>query len=372
MCAMAHASNEYLENPFTPTFGEAPAYLAGRQSILRNLRNAYKRQTRDPHLTTLISGARGTGKTSLLSVAASQAEEYGWVCVNVSAVPGMLQDIIERTKEAASHLLSSEASTKISGIGIGQFNVDFERTQPSMGNWRTQMNAIFQELEKTNTGLLITVDEVQPNLDEMVILAAVYQHFVREKKRVALLMAGLPHNVSQLLQDKSVSFLRRAKQVSIGRIADNEIAGALCKTVASGGRTIEDDAVANAKQAIDGFPFMLQLVGYHAWEACVGDCITKQDVATGTELAASEMKQEILAASWRSLSGKDREFLVALLATNGRSTIEEIAKHMGVSRSYAAQYKYRLLEQGLIAEPEKSVIEFALPVLAEYVAEQAV
>ena len=44
--------------------------------------------------------------------------------------------------------------------------------------------------------VLFSVDEVDPTLDEMVQLAAFYQHFVREGRKVAPLMAGLPHNIS--------------------------------------------------------------------------------------------------------------------------------------------------------------------------------
>ena len=60
--------------------------------------------------------------------------------------------------------------------------------------------------------MLFTVDEVDPTLDEMVQLAAFYQHFVREGRKVALLMAGLPHNISSLLNNKTVSFLRRSNR----------------------------------------------------------------------------------------------------------------------------------------------------------------
>ena len=72
------------------------------------------------------------------------------------------------------------------------------------------MSDMLDELAKTGSGLLITVDELDPNLDEMIELAAVYQHFVQEGRKVALLMAGLPHNVSSLINNKTVSFLRRA------------------------------------------------------------------------------------------------------------------------------------------------------------------
>ena len=363
---------DYLENPFTPTFGEAPLHLAGRRGLLGNLNRAYGRLARDPFLTTLVSGARGTGKTSLLTVAAEHAEKLGWVSANVSAVPGMLEDILERAQEGAAHLVAvDDREPKITGLSVGQlFGVELEYQTSPQGNWRSRMNRLFSALEATQTGLLITVDEVRPELDEMIHLAATYQHFVREKKHVALLMAGLPHNVSQLLQDKSVSFLRRAKQTTLGRISDSDIETALHKTVQSGGRSMNEDAVARALEAIDGFPFMMQLVGYHAWEQAIGQSITEHDVLRGTALATADMKQEVLAASWRGLSGKDREFLTAMLPDKNESTIETIAARLGVNRSYAAQYKYRLLEQGLIEEPETSVVTFALPVLREYVAER--
>ena len=58
---------EYLENPFTPSFGEVPAHLAGRQQIIRDLDRAFLSQRRRPELTSIFSGARGTGKTALMS-----------------------------------------------------------------------------------------------------------------------------------------------------------------------------------------------------------------------------------------------------------------------------------------------------------------
>lgn len=50
---------------------------------------------------------------------------------------------------------------------------------------------------------MITVDEIDASLDEMTKLVTVYQHFVREDRKVALLMAGLPYRVSSLLSGKS-------------------------------------------------------------------------------------------------------------------------------------------------------------------------
>ena len=47
---------EYLENPFTPSFGVVPAHLAGRQQIIRDLDRAFLSQRRRPELTSIFWG----------------------------------------------------------------------------------------------------------------------------------------------------------------------------------------------------------------------------------------------------------------------------------------------------------------------------
>lgn len=90
---------------------------------------------------------------------------------------------------------------------------------------------LLDQLGEKGIGLLITVDEVKVTVPEMKELARVYQRFVREGRNVALLMAGLPHSVSGLLNDEDVSFLRRARKHSLARIPDREIREAVALTV---------------------------------------------------------------------------------------------------------------------------------------------
>ncbi len=58
---------EYSKNPFTPTFGSVPPFLAGREHILRDINRGFINGPGDPNLSTIFTGARGTGKTALLS-----------------------------------------------------------------------------------------------------------------------------------------------------------------------------------------------------------------------------------------------------------------------------------------------------------------
>ena len=64
---------EYSKNPFTPTFGSVPPFLAGREHILRDINRGFINGPGDPNLSTIFTGARGTGKTALLSLLSETA-----------------------------------------------------------------------------------------------------------------------------------------------------------------------------------------------------------------------------------------------------------------------------------------------------------
>lgn len=360
-----------LKNPFTPTFGSVPPFMAGRERILNEIERGFQNGPGDPNLSTIFTGARGTGKTALLSYLSQRAAKYGWVSANVSAMPGMLEDILERAQEAAQDYVSRGSSVRMNGLSIGPVSASWEYTNVPEGNWRTRMNALFKELDRFDIGLLITVDEVRVDLDEMLEFAATYQHFVREGRRVGLLMAGLPYKVSSLLRNDSVSFLRRAQTHYLGRIADYEIAGALDKTVRKGGRGIASDALEAATKAIGGFPYMMQLVGYRAWEMNPeAATITKEDVNRGAEFARMEIRDRILETTYRELSDGDIRFLTAMLDDQDESRVSDIARRMGVSNGYASQYRRRLLEDGVIGERGRGLVGFDLPAFREFLAEK--
>ena len=359
------------ENPFTPSFGEIPLYMAGRQSVIDDVVRSFESARRRPELTTLFSGARGTGKTTILSLLANKAEERGWVTVGVTALPGMLDEIETETRRNASHLIEGESSLRLTGMEVAHVgSLSFEG-KPQRTTWRSRMNAILDELDEHETGLLITVDEVNPSNDEMIQLATTYQHFVREGRRVSLLMAGLPHNISSLLNDKTASFLRRAQSVQLGRIPDYEVEEALLKTIRSGGRSADQKGVDYAVRIIGGFPFMLQLVGYRAWNVNENSpVITFDDFEHGAAIARKEMQERILESTYRELSNGDVAFLAAMLEDPDESSVAELAHRLGKSSSSASQQRRRLLDAGIIGERRRGIVAFEMPFFREFLQER--
>ena len=358
-------------NPFTPSFGEVPARLAGRQTILATFDRAFSSTGRAPEHTSLITGARGTGKTTMLSVIAQEATRYGWICVEVTAAQGMLDDIVLRANKAASHLIEQSSNMHLSSTGIPDvLSVKFQQSDLAE-NWRMKVENILDQLDKTNTGLLITIDEIDPELDELKQLVMVYQHFVRENRRIALIMAGLPRNVSSLLSEKSVTFLRRAHLASLEPLGNDEVRDAVAKTIATGGRTIEDKSLNKAVEAIGGFPYLLQLVGYRMWDINPENkAISSNDVEIGISVATEEMERQVLQATYRDLSDGDIAFLKAMLCDQGDSKTADIAERLQVSTSQVAQYRRRLIDAGIVGERRRGVIGFDLPFFRNYLEKQ--
>lgn len=355
-------------NPFTPTFGRVPVLMAGRDDIVGDMERAFENGPGDPNLSTILTGARGTGKTALLLHLSRIALAHGWIAVNVAAISGMLEDILDQTQEAAAQFLSETDNVRLKGLTVGQlFSLEWDNPHPSKGNWRTQMGRMLSGLNEQGIGLLITVDEINPSLDEMIQLASVYQHFVGEERKVGLLLAGLPGKVVSLLRDESVSFLRRANRYTLGRIPDDDVAAALRATIEEGGRAIEPAALDEAVRASNGFPYLMQLVGFQGWEQAFGrSVIGEEDIQRGAARARRDFSERVLDATFYDLSPNDVRFLRAMLADEAESRLSDIAERMGEASNYTSTYKRRLVEQGVIGARGSSYVAFELPGFRDY------
>jgi len=215
---------ERLNNPFTPTFGSIPLQMAGRDGIIRDVLNGLNNGPGDPYRAVIFLGARGTGKTVLLAKIAEEASADGWICANVNADLGMLDEILMQIRDNATEFLAPESLSHITSISIAGVGVSREiRQSGKKTTWRSEMTSILKELNDQNIGLLITIDELDVKIDELRTVISTFQHFVRERRDIALIMAGLPSKVSSLLRNDSISFLRRAFQHHLVAVDESEV-----------------------------------------------------------------------------------------------------------------------------------------------------
>ena len=224
-------------------------------------------------------------------------------------------------------------------------------------------------LAEHQIGLLLTVDEIDVRQPEMTELVADFQHFIREKRNIALIMAGLPGKTLQMFHDDSISFVRRAFQHILEPIHISDVKATIKKTIEASGKKIDVDALETAAAFSEGFPFLIQLTGYHAWrQSDIKKTISLIDVERGIESSEEYMDRMILDTTVRELSEGDRAFLLAMLPDEAESKMNNISKRLGVSSNLAGQYRLRLIKQGIIEEYGRGKVQFSMPLLKKYLA----
>jgi len=356
-----------LKNPFTPAFGSEPMVFAGRENILEDILSGLENGPGDPNRATVLIGPRGSGKTALLTKIADEAAKIGWSSARVTTSEGMLNSILEQAKRNGKEFLPKKGKTKLTELHAFGIGFSVETAKESSPSWRLQMTEILEVLAEFKVGLLITVDELDVKQEEMSNLVRDFQHFVTEKREIALLMAGLPGKTLQMFQDKKISFVRRAFQHYLDAIPITDVKAALQKTVEASGRTIDKEALETAAGFTKGFPFFIQLIGYQMWKQSPNEKrITMKDVANGMESADEYMSRMILDTTVKDLSDRDVDFLRAMLPDADISRISDIANRMKVTSPTAGQYRLRLIRQGVIEEYGRGKVRFTMPLLREY------
>ncbi len=332
------------------------------------MKESFHAKSDDPNRASIFVGARGTGKTVLLAAVAEEAEAAGWISVNVTAKEGMLEEILVQAINKAAHLLEPEADSRITEFKVKDFGFARQLSEHRT-TWRSEATKLVEALNGVSTGLLITVDEASIKVEDLKTLVDVFQHFVRERRDVALMVAGLPHNISMLLEDDAISFLRRGFRHSMEAISLNDVAYAMRETIEGAGRTIDDSALAMAAEATQGYAFLIQLIGYHMWrQAFDADVITEAAVESAIAFAKRDMESSVLEPTVRNLSSREYEFLVAMLEDERESALGDIASRMDVDNNNASQIRKRLIERGIIGARGRGRVGFDMPMLKEYIA----
>jgi len=360
---------EYI-NPFTPLFGNEPPILAGRSQLIEDVLKGLENAPGDPNRITIFTGPRGSGKTVLLNTIGAEAEKIGWISIHTIASSIMLEQFIEQIERRASSFIEKKAKSKLTGVQISGTGFQREILEERKRTWRAELDDYLDMLAKYDVGLLFTVDEVSAGFPEMIEFVSTFQFFVREKRNVGLLMAGLPNNVMQMFTNSSISFLRRAFRRTLEPISYPEVRATIKKTIELSDREIEKNALDLATESTKGYPFMIQLIGYHAFNQSRKKTITEHDVESGISDAERDMESMILDASINDLSDTDMRFLLATLTDKDESRMTDIALRMEVSPSYASHYKRRLVNQGILAEAGRGKVVFSMPMFKELLAKK--
>jgi predicted AAA+ superfamily ATPase len=356
------------KNPFSPAFGSVPSNLYGREFLVNDIIDGLNSNVGDPRRSTIITGIRGSGKTSLIHAISEKAKENGYIAVNVVCNDNMLTDIIQAIDYNAKHLLPKKDYLKIQSISAFGFGISFDRvSENKQKNFRTVLSEINDILQKTNTRLLITVDEVS-SIQPMRNLADTHQMFVRENRELSLIMAGLDINLSRLKKEKVLTFLYRANNVEITPLKFDDVYMGLKNEFNKVQKTITGADVEKMCVFASGFAYLVQLIGFNVFRTSgENKTITASDVDTAIKISKNRLFDTLIVPNLEPLSKVDLKFLLAMSKDKNESFIRDIEKRLNLKHEYSQVYRRRLLDWGIIENAGNGKLKYKVPYLKDYI-----
>ena len=365
-----------MRNPFKPTAGAMPPLLVGRATALESFDEGLDDGPGSPGLLTIFTGARGVGKTVMLSAAEDLARARGWVTISDTATPGLMSRLGTAMNRHLEELGDGPTRSRVTAISVAGWGVTRQLPPEKQVEWREIATALLNILAGHETGLVITVDEIHAvDREDLTQLAAAIQHLIREDQPIALLMAGIPKAVSDLLDEDVSTFLRRADRVDLHDVPIADVRDALQQTFESTGVAIGAEQLDRAAAATGGYPFLIQLVGYHTWRLAnrqPGRAVTDAVLTEALDAARRRLGSTVLAPAVSGLSDVDKTFLLMMADDDeGPSRMADIAARLGESNQYAGVYRRRLIDAAMIQAAGLGRVDFTVPYMREWLREHA-
>ncbi|MBR6223348.1 MAG: ATP-binding protein [Lachnospiraceae bacterium] len=340
-------------NPFNLDFGAKPDLYIPRVQELNKIVDTFKQETPSTHLFMLI-GARGTGKTVLMTEASHRLrDEKGWIHIDLNSESNLLELLASRLyKDSSVNFSRLKLDMSIKGIGVS-----YEKEE-KYSNIQVDLDTMIKELDKKHYRLLITIDEIF-NSKDIREFTSYYQHCIREKLPVFVLMTGLYKNIRALQNNRSQTFLRRAPRIELGPLNELRVANQY-KSVFK----VDDKKASIIADQTDGYSYAFQILGYIMYE--MGKTEIDEDVLSEYKINLFEASYEKI---WEEMSEGERKLVKTLSEMDGNPEVKDVRDKAEMDSNTFSTYRDTLVKSGILS---KSVsygrTGFCLPFFKEFVA----
>lgn len=184
--------------------------------------------------------------------------------------------------------------------------------------------------------------------------------------------AGLPSLPAQLAD--STSYAERLYDYRpIGLLDPIGASAALTRPTMAYGVNWEPVALQAALAIAGGYPYFLQEVGKHVWDAARSSTFNLDDVTVGGDFARREVDEGLYRSRWERATPAQRRLLRSMGELGGDSpvAISDLAKAMGKRRvSDLSVARNEVIKKGLLYAPERGQLAFTVPGMYTFIARQ--
>jgi energy-coupling factor transporter ATP-binding protein EcfA2 len=333
-------------NPFSLDFGAQPNLYIPRIDEQNKIISTFMAEKPSSHIF-LILGARGSGKTVLMTAVSRRIkEEEKWLHVDLNVESDMLNTLaasIERYTKGKFPKIKFEVSVKGVSLSMEKNN--------TYSDIQVDLDSMLSTLKKHNINVLITIDEVV-NSQNVREFTTYFQHCIREELPVFVLMTGLYKNVRALQNNKSQTFLKRAPKITIGPLSNRRIA----KQYEEVFGLSEEESFALAAQT-NGYSYGFQILGYSLFEQNKSNMDDKVLFEYQTNL--EECSYEKI---WEELSPSERDVVKAIAEEEDNVQVKDVREKLGFDSNNFSTYQTTLENSGILDNTAAyGRLKFALP-----------
>ncbi|KAB2851061.1 MAG: ATP-binding protein [Hyphomicrobiaceae bacterium] len=372
-------------NPFAPGAGNPPPELAGRHEILRKAEVVLDRTLAGRHAKSfMLVGLRGVGKTVLLNRIGQLAEvrKLRWHLIESpedKPLPDLLVPALRRlligmrpfvrTAALVTRGLNALASfaksfkVKYEGVEVG---VEVEKGVADSGDLESDLAdlvvAIGEAAKAAGTGVLLLIDEVQyvSELELSAIIMAIHRANQRELPFV-LIAAGLPQLVAKMGRSKSYAE-RLFDFPEVGPLSRADAITAIVEPIAKEGEHIVKAAANEIVDRTEGYPFFLQVWGYHCWNEAKDSPIKTRDVLRAEPAIIRALDESFFRVRFDRLTPSEKRYLRAMAELGpGPHRSGEVSEALGIKVQSAAPVRNGLIQKGMIYSPAHGDTAYTVP-----------
>lgn len=223
--------------------------------------------------------------------------------------------------------------------------------------------------------IVVLVDEIQAaSITDLKELTAALQQLANvQRLPVGLVAVGLPSTHHLLHRaDVSPGFAGRLRPIEIGNLDHNATRDAIEIPFLDAEREVEPKAVELLAEHSNGYPYAIQLAGYHCWDQATGAAtVTIEHAERAVAIVHETLETQIFNGRWDAISPADRHYLyiaAQLRDSTSTTSTSAIADLLGRAPATLTGNRDRLINQYHVLQPAThGRIAFAIPGFAEWI-----
>ncbi len=353
-----------INNPYTLQFSYIPPQFIERTAITNEIIENYVRSV-PTYRGIFITGVRGTGKTVMLGDIRNKISAMDdWIGVDIIPETDLLDSLARALyliPELKALFLKAKLDVSILGMGI-----HIENAELIASNAEDALKMMLGVLKKVGKKVLVTIDEIVYS-KEVAKFSHALSSFANADYDIYVLMTGLIDNIKSIKNNKSLTFLYRAKVIELETLNIT----AICKDY-------EDTLLLPREKAeklayeTKGYSLAFQALGYHYWNAlCEKDAseVDDESVFQQLDITLSEFAYGKICDELSANDLKVLEAMANIINSTGETLIkvDSIRSAIDMTSDTFTTYRKRLVEAGILDGKTYGHLRMLLPRFEKYV-----